>query len=115
MSLQLEQELSATTDEKLRDVIVYVERYVRQVRPDAKLMFGVDRRGTVTHVGIYDAKLLLNERNQFHPIEQFAPQLLSERLEYREEWQSRSKLRLQFDAWASAYAKLTALGYINIK
>lgn len=110
---ELEQHISALTDERFIEAIQYAEKSVRAMRPDAKMMFTTNRRGDVVNVGVYGATLLLNERGQFAPIEQPAPQLLSERLEYRECYQERAKLRLQFNVWASAYANLTALNNVR--
>jgi len=110
---QLEQQISALTDERFVEAIQFAERCVRKYVPNAKLLFTANRRGDVVSVGIYDAALLLNERGQFQPIEQPAPQLLSERLEYREGYLERAKLRQQFNAWSSAYAKLVALNGIK--
>ena len=111
---ELEQHISALTDERFIEAIQYAERCVRKYAPNAKLLFTANRRGDVVSVGVYDVTLMLNERGQFQPIEQPAPQLLSsERLEYRENYLERAKLRLQFNGWASAYAKLVALNGIK--
>jgi hypothetical protein len=109
----LEQNLSVLTDGRFVEAIQYAEKCVRNYAPNAKLLFTTDRRGDVVSVGVYDVRLFLNERGQFQPIEQPAPQILSERLEYRDGYQERAKLRLQFNVWADAYTKLVALNGIK--
>ena len=110
---ELEQNLSALTDTRFVEAIQYAERCARELAPNAKLLFATDRRGDVVGVGIYDVALTLNERGQFRPIEQSAPQRLSKHVEYRESYLERAKLRLQFDVWADAFAKLVALNGIR--
>jgi|SRR6185437_7950936 len=110
---ELEQDIAALSDERMVGLVEYTERLVKMLRPNAKLIYTTDRRGIVTEIAVYDVVLYLNEREQFRPIEQSSPQRLSERLEYKDNYQERSKLRLQFNVWADAFAKLVTLSKIK--
>ncbi len=101
------------TDIDLVKTTVFAERCVKEMRPNAKLLFSTDRRGIVTHVGVYDLPLLLNDRHSFDPIRQYPPQLIGTRFPFQESYQERSKLRLFFDAWTAAYVQLVALNGIK--
>ena len=110
---ELEQHISALSDDRMPGLVEYAERLVRMMRPNAKLLYTTDRRGIVTGVAVYDVTLYLNERGQFRPIEQQAPQRLSEHLDYKDNYLERAKIRLRFNVWADAYARLTALADVK--
>lgn len=110
---ELEQHISALSDDRMPGLVEYAERLVRMIRPNAKLLYTTDRRGTVTGLAIYDVTLYLNERGQFRPIKQAAPQRLSEHLDYKDNYLERAKARLRFNVWSDAYARLTALADVK--
>ena len=64
-------------------------------------MFSTDRKGKTTHVGIYDSKLLLNERHTFKAGLQYAPQQLNERQPWSDDWPPAYKLRYIENMWAT--------------
>lgn len=99
--------LNNLPDEKIQDFIVQAELYVRKRHPNAVLMFSTDRNGVVTHVGVYDARLLLNQRHNWQANMQYAPQLLGERFPFSDDWDSRYKIRYLQMVWeAIAFAIL---------
>ncbi len=110
---ELEQSIAALSDDRMAGLVEYAERLVKALRPNAKLIYTTDRRGMVTGVAVYDVTLYLNEREQFRPIDQPAPQRLSERLEYQDNYQTRAKMRLHFNVYADAFAKLVTLNRIK--
>ncbi len=90
------------TDAQLRELIQLAERVVHEYHPHAKVLFTSDKHNRITHAGIYDFPLLLNERGQFKPIQQYAPQLLSKKVEYKETHHTALKLKIQVDIWLDA-------------
>src|SRR5690348_8105821 len=91
-----------TTDAQLRELIQIAERLVHEYYPHAKMLFTSDRQGKITHAGVYDGPLLLNERGQFRPFQQYSPQLLSKRIEWKETHHATLKLKIQIDIWLDA-------------
>jgi hypothetical protein len=110
---ELERHISAISDDRMPGLVEHAEQCVRAIQPDAKLMFTTNRRGDVVSVGVYAVTLFLNENGQFRPIEQPAPQLISNREEYRNSYTERAKQRQCFNVWADAYARLIALENIR--
>lgn len=106
---ELDNALMALPDSKLIEFTINTERIVRQKWPDAKLLFTEDKRGNVTGCGIYDLRLLLNERNNFKTSQQHSPQLLGRKIAYRDEFDKRAQLVQQFHAWSSAFVHLYSL------
>ena|SRR5579859_3859384 len=90
------------SDATVRELIQLTERVVHQFYPHAKPLFTSDKRGAITHVGIYDVPLLLNERGQFRPIQQFAPQLMSKTREWKENHHTTLRLKILYDVWLDA-------------
>lgn len=101
--MSLELAFNKLINDNISKMLYMVERLVTVTRPNAKLLFSTDRRGVVTHVGIYDLPLVLNDKHNFQSHRQYPPQLLGERLTYRAECETLAKQRIQFDAWLSAY------------
>jgi hypothetical protein len=87
------------TESQLQELIQIAERIVHQYYPHAKPIFTTNKQGSITHVGIYNVQLLLNERGQFKPIQQFAPQLLSNHVGWNELHHTGLKLKILVDLW----------------
>ena len=96
---KLHQLINSLSDEQLQRCVVDAERYVRKRFPHAVLMFSTNRKGETTHIAVYDCKMLLNERHTFRTGLQFAPQRLSDRLPFNDEWDARYKLEYIERIW----------------
>jgi hypothetical protein len=96
------------TDDDLELSILYLEKAIRRFVPEAKLLFACDSRGVVIEAGIYDVQLLLNRRGQFKPIQQNAPQLLSKKVQWKDNHFYSLKLKLTFDLWLSSVPNVVA-------
>ena len=59
--------------------------------------------GRVTGAGIYDAPLLLNEKGQFRPLHQHAPQSMSKKIEFKAtSYHATLRLLIELDLWLDA-------------
>lgn len=74
---------------------------IKKRYPYTVVMFSTDRKGKCTHVGIYNVKLLLNECHTFKAGLQYAPQLISERMPWSDDWDEDYKVKYIYSLWAT--------------
>lgn len=99
------------SSEDLLTMLLYAEREVRTLYPNAKLLFSSSGKGITTHVGIYDLPLQLNFRHNFNVNQQYAPQLISKtRFDYQEYYGALAKQRTIVEVWMSAAIQLRSSG-----
>ena len=99
----------ALSEDELRLRIICIEAAVRIPYQHAKLMYSTDRKGKITHVGVYDCQLLLNERHNFNSNKQYAPQLLGKRNAVVEGLDNISRLRIELDTWIGAVTAVSRI------
>lgn len=90
------------TDTQLIALAQLAQRLVLEYVPNAKLLYTCNKQGQVIAAGVYDAPLCLNERGQFRPIQQYAPQLLSKKVECKATHHATLRLKIECDVWLDA-------------
>jgi hypothetical protein len=102
-NFRLWQAVNALPEDTIQRLIFQGEicELIKKRYPNAVVMFSTDRKGKCTHVGIYDVKLLLNERHTFKAGLQYAPQLISERMPWSDDWDNAYKLKYIYSLWAT--------------
>lgn len=93
------------TDSLLRAISVF-QRRVCSIYTHAHLLSTTAPNGVVTHIGVYDCELQLNDKGYFKPLEQPCPQLLGERIQLGTNISSTDKLiRLvqELSCWLTAF------------
>ena len=102
------QRFKTASDDDLENLIQLAMRVVMKYKPNAKVLFTSNKQGAVTHAAVYDAQLTLNERGQFKPISQHAPQLLSRKVEWKLAHYSLEQKRL-FYLWMDALVTISRM------
>jgi hypothetical protein len=100
-NFKLHQFINSLSDDTIQWFMVQAEQCVRRRHPHAVMMYSTDRKGKPTHVGIYDCRLLLNERHTFSSNKQYAPQQLNEPMPWSDDWEPAYKVRYLENMWAT--------------
>lgn len=88
--------------ERLTIITTIAETLVKSHLPSATLYYSVDRKGKQTHIGIYRDAPTLNHLGYFMPLQQKAPQLLGERMVYRDDYSAWYKAYQLGNLWSGA-------------
>jgi hypothetical protein len=86
---------------RLIDAVTEARKYVFTARPNAHVMYTVNRQGERTHFGVYDCPLEVNEKGNLCK-EQPAPQLLGDLIPYQKSMEYDVATIWHVNAWASA-------------
>lgn len=100
------------TDSLLRAISVF-QRRVCCMYPHAHLLSTTAPNGVVTHIGVYDCDLQLNDKGYFKPLEQPCPQLLGEHIQLGTSVSASNdkliRLVQQLSCWLTAFHHAMAL------
>ncbi len=83
--------------------LVFAKLDALKLCPNAELLYTVDRRGRKTHAGIYDAPTReLSDRGNYNSAKQYAPQLIGNKIKFKDGYPARDVLHIIFELWMDA-------------